>query len=205
MPHATDAVSDSSDQPPRADGLPPSVSTIAAARRLSVTVPTIQRWMDQGVLRGWKTAGGHRRIEVASLEAIVQQRLEGLGRRPSDIDVLLVDDNPLDRELLNGLLRDELPTMLVRTAADGFEALTEVARKVPHLIVTDVRMPFMDGVEMVRHLLTGNPQLRGRILITSVGNGEELRGLGELRAHVRFAHKPVSATALHEALAQILA
>jgi excisionase family DNA binding protein len=184
--------------------LPSSVSTRDAAHRLGVAVPTVQRWMDQGVLRGWKTAGGHRRIELASLDSFVRRQLEGLGqRRPAGLDVLLVDDNPLDREILSDLLHGEDASIALRTARDGFEALTEVARQPPAVVVTDLRMPFMDGVQLLRHLLVDSPQLRGKVLVTSIGSGRELNGLGELRAHVEFAKKPISAAALRAFLERV--
>lgn len=65
-------------------------TTIEAAQRLGVSVQTIQRWVDMGQLRAWKTLGGHRRIESASVETMLAERtvsrttsppLNGLVRR----------------------------------------------------------------------------------------------------------------------------
>ncbi|MEU6716559.1 response regulator transcription factor [Nonomuraea sp. NPDC046802] len=64
--------------------------------------------------------------------------------------VLVVDDEPNIRELLSEAL--ELNGFAVRTASDGRQALEEVARERPDIIVLDVMMPGMDGFAVARRL-----------------------------------------------------
>ncbi|MFB9209168.1 response regulator transcription factor [Nonomuraea spiralis] len=64
--------------------------------------------------------------------------------------VLVVDDEPNIRELLSEAL--ELNGFAVRTAADGRQALREVARERPDIIVLDVMMPGMDGFAVARRI-----------------------------------------------------
>lgn len=64
--------------------------------------------------------------------------------------ILVVDDEPLIREVLGELLADE--GYLVGRAADGQEALDQVDARPPDLIVSDVTMPRIGGVELVRRL-----------------------------------------------------
>jgi len=66
--------------------------------------------------------------------------------------VLFVDDDPDMRELVR-LTLEELAGMQVRTCASGEEALVEVARDPPDLLLLDVMMPGLDGVEVRRRLL----------------------------------------------------
>lgn len=63
------------------------------------------------------------------------------------IRVLVVDDNPVIRGGLVGLLdvRDDIT--VVGEAGNGKEALSVVRAKLPHVVLMDVRMPIMDGVE----------------------------------------------------------
>ncbi|MFI9842243.1 response regulator transcription factor [Nonomuraea sp. NPDC051941] len=64
--------------------------------------------------------------------------------------VLVVDDEPNIRELLSEAL--ELNGFAVRTASDGRQALAEVARERPDIIVLDVMMPGVDGFAVARKL-----------------------------------------------------
>ncbi len=65
-------------------------------------------------------------------------------------EVLLVDDDP---ELLDGLSRFlSRRGIVVRTAANGNEALTSIARDRPHLVITDVVMPEMSGLQLIERL-----------------------------------------------------
>ncbi len=63
--------------------------------------------------------------------------------------VLVVDDSAVDRRLVGGLLRKN-PEWTVEYAANGVEALARMRDALPDLIVTDLSMPAMDGLELVR-------------------------------------------------------
>jgi len=63
--------------------------------------------------------------------------------------VLVVDDSEVDRRLVGGIL-EMRPEYAIAYAADGVEALACARQSPPDLIVTDLRMPNMDGLELVR-------------------------------------------------------
>ncbi len=185
---------------------PPSMSTLEAARRLGVTVPTIQRWLDQGVLRGWKTPGGHRRIAQTSVQSYIDSRMAPpTSTGQGEPDILIIEDDPIYMELLRESLMETMPKARIRFAHDGFEGLAEVAAELPSCVITDIRMPHMDGVEMIRHLLTRHASLAGRVLVMSAGDGGELAALGVLRAAVSFLPKATtSIEMLRAGVAQLL-
>lgn len=56
----------------KSDAAPPVIycSTTEAALSLGVSTRTIQLWVDSGVLAAWKTAGGHRRVLIESVEKL---------------------------------------------------------------------------------------------------------------------------------------
>ena len=64
--------------------------------------------------------------------------------------ILVVEDEPAIRELIEDVLRDE--GHAVRGAGDGLEALAEVERDPPDLVVCDLMMPRLDGRGLVRRL-----------------------------------------------------
>jgi two-component system response regulator AlgR len=66
--------------------------------------------------------------------------------------VLVVDDEPLARERLRALLIELGVGALVSEAQDGAQALAQVARDPPEVVLLDIRMPGMSGLEVARHL-----------------------------------------------------
>ena len=68
------------------------------------------------------------------------------------LKVLIVDDEPPARERLKSLLA-EIPDMdVVGEAANGQQTLTRTHELTPDVVLLDVRMPGMDGIEVARHL-----------------------------------------------------
>jgi len=66
--------------------------------------------------------------------------------------VLIVDDEPLARERMGALVRECAGTQLVGEAGDGRAALEAAAQLQPDVVLLDIRMPVMDGLEAARHL-----------------------------------------------------
>ena len=178
----------------RAPSVPPSYSTAHLARRLGVSVPTVQRWVDLGHLKAWKTVGGHRRIDAGSAEAFIRVQMQqrgGPAEAVAPFSVLVVDDNPDDRDLLCALVEIAVPGARIVVAANGFDALIEVGKAMPDLIVTDITMPHMDGVEMIRHLSTQGDARPPAIVAVSAHSAAHVDKLGGLPAGVTLLAKPV--------------
>lgn len=66
--------------------------------------------------------------------------------------ILIVDDEPLARERLAALLRECSNVEILGEAGDGRAALEAAARLHPDVVLLDIRMPLMDGLETARHL-----------------------------------------------------
>ena len=84
--------------------------------------------------------------------------------------VLVVDDSPVDRRLVGGLL-SKTPNIEVEYAADGEEALQQIRKRLPEVVVTDLIMPNMDGLELVAAAIQEYPHVP-IVLITGKGNEE---------------------------------
>jgi DNA-binding NarL/FixJ family response regulator len=94
------------------------------------------------------------------------------------ISVILVDDQPLLRKGFRMVLEEEDGITVVGEASDGAAALDLVARRHPDIVVMDVRMPGMDGIEATRAILAAEP--RSRILILTTFDLDEY-AFGALR------------------------
>src|SRR5262245_57222914 len=82
------------------------------------------------------------------------------------IKVLLVDDQQLVRTGFRMILADEPEVEVVGEAANGREAVDSAARLLPDVVVMDIRMPVMDGVEATRRLASAGDGPRVLVLTT---------------------------------------
>jgi DNA-binding response OmpR family regulator len=82
--------------------------------------------------------------------------------------ILIVDDSPLDRRLIGGLL-EKIPGIEISYATDGYEALTAVQQDPPDIVLTDLEMPGLGGLDLVRRM-KDLQSLTPVILMTAAGS-----------------------------------
>ncbi|MGW2683590.1 response regulator [Streptomyces sp. NPDC001414] len=92
------------------------------------------------------------------------------------LTVLLVDDEPLVRAGLHAVLEAQPDIDVVGEAADGAAVIPLVRQLRPHVIVMDVRMPLMDGVEATRTVLRTVPDPPKILVVTTFENDEYVYG-----------------------------
>ena len=66
--------------------------------------------------------------------------------------IIIVDDEPLARSRLRAQVEDIALGEVVAEAANGLEAIRAVEASTPDVVLLDIRMPGMDGIETARHL-----------------------------------------------------
>ncbi len=184
-----------------------SITTAQAAEMLGVSPQTVQKWVDAGHLDAWRTVGGHRRVDEASVLKMLREREESLqvvSSTEAPLTVLIVEDNELQAQVLKVQVMDTLPDAEVTLIHSAFSALIAMGRDVPDLLITDIAMPGIDGLAMLR-LLSEHPRTRSMpTVLVSAYSPEELVAVGPVPVEFPLLHKPVSDAALQAALRRVL-
>src|SRR5436189_5505720 len=180
---------------PRSSGIWGSVSstrtkrywgTQRVARVCQVSPATVANWIDQGLLKGHKTPTGRRRVEAEDLTAFlhahemaVPPELEG--GNGHDVVVVVDDDPGYLKALVLTIERSDLD-LEVGEAATGVDALLEIGRVQPSLIVLDYSLPDLNAPEVIRRLLEPGRKLDAEAMVVTGGMPEqaavELRQMG---------------------------
>lgn len=120
----------------------------------------------------------------------------------SSLKILIVDDEPLARERMRSLLDDLAPslaTQVVGEAASGQEALAQLASLAADVVLADIRMPGMDGIELATHL--GRLAQPPAIIFTTAYDNYAIQAF-DLNA-LDYLLKPVRAQRLLSALQKV--
>ena len=96
------------------------------------------------------------------------------GREESSVEgkirVLVVDDHAIVRKGICALLATEKEIEVVGEAKEGQEAVSKTARLRPEVVLMDLVMPGMDGLEAIRRILAGQPEVRILVLTSFAGD-----------------------------------
>ena len=114
----------------------------------------------------------------------VQQLVSENTNRPT---VLVIDDNTDIRQYERTLLQDEY---IVLEAADGKEGLSVAMKEVPDLVICDVMMPVMDGLEFTKQLKTNTATSHIPVIMLTAKNLEEHRAEGYEHGADSYITKP---------------
>src|SRR5262245_33626696 len=119
-------------------------------------------------------------------------------------DVLIVDDSEAIRKILQRMLiQADLGIGKIHEAADGFEAIEVLKACKVHLVLSDINMPNMDGLQLLVHL-GSNPEWKDIpvIMITTEGGEARVKEAIQLGAK-GYVRKPFTADQIKEKLEEL--
>jgi excisionase family DNA binding protein len=175
--------------------------TSYAAKLLGMSVATVQALVERGEIEAWKTRGGHRRISMRSINQYIRDNQPASQFADSEastsLSVLVVEDDENTRELLKACFDEwQLPVDL-SVMGSALEALVDIASLKPDLLITDLDMPGVDGLEMLK-VLRRNPVLANmQVLVITGMNEDAVTARGGLPPGTLFRQKPVNFDWLH--------
>lgn len=167
---------------------------------LGMSRTSLQKLVDSGSIPAVRTAGGHRRLARAVVEAMNQQTGQKAvpypagalaNGGPNTLTVLLVEDDAATAALIASLFGDCWPGVNLLLASDGLEAVLMLERNRPHILVADLNMAPFDGFKLL-HLVASRPEYQSVALVVISGMGApEIEQRGGLAPAVVFLPKPV--------------
>ena len=180
------------------------LTTSVAAAHCRVSVPTLKRWIHSGALTAYRTPGGHYRIDTYQFHRFLES--QGIppyrAAPPAETRLLVVDDDPAIVSVLTTFLSNPPWRFNVETASDGYNALVKVGAFKPAILVLDVFMPHLDGIEVCRRLRV-SPEVRGIKILGITGRLDAIPALLEAGAHECLA-KPFRLEEVRRAVERLL-
>lgn len=132
-------------------------TTHDAARILGIHPFTVGRWIDQGLLKAFRTAGGHRRVRGPDLrryllehEMPVPPELDSAGG--AKLKLLVVDDEQLALNALKRAFKPMANEVELTMTTSPIEALLLLSELRPDGMLIDINMPDLDGFEVCRRV-----------------------------------------------------
>lgn len=139
--------------------------------------------------KGWRRHEGMRMEEVEDYvskpiepASLVPRILELLAEEIRKITVLVVDDHALIREGISAVLGLQKDITLVGEAVNGRDAIEKTLRLVPHVVLMDIVMPIMNGLEAARAISRECP-LSKVLMLTQYDEEENMQAARNARAH----------------------
>ena len=127
------------------------------AEMLMVSPTAVRQWAEKGLLKAQTTPGGHRRFKPAVVERFALSRGIQLDiSSEKGLRILVVDDEVLITEFLKDFFDSFKIPIITEVAKDGFSAGLKVRKFKPQIILLDIRMSGLDGLQVCR-LLKADP------------------------------------------------
>ena len=136
------------------------------ARYCETSVKQVNRWIQRKELEVFQNPGGHYRITKEKFREFLERNNmpiieEFFGTAQKKI--LIADDDAALIKAYSLLLQNHYDNFDIETASDGYEALLKTGGFRPDILILDIRMPRIDGLEVCRRLredTTTNPEIK---------------------------------------------
>lgn len=180
-------------------------TTFEVAKICGVFHTTVINWVNKGKLKAHFTPGGHRRIQPADLVEFMQRFDMPI---PPDLAsrkkrVLIVEDDLVIQQTLQRALKP-LQGVVVQACGNGVEALMAIGREAPDLVVLDIRIPGVNGLDVCRVLHSS--EQTAQIKVIAITGGELTpRDEAFLSEHAQaFMRKPIGISEFRAKAAALL-
>ena len=196
---------------------PEYCTTRQAANLLGISVTYVQHLVEAGTLEAWKTRGGHRRIPLMAVQAYHNLMKGGVAKPQraanivttvaaaeavgltdvsagpiGELSLMIIEDSPMQSVLYSRQLAAWKLPIAVTYCESGYQALIQITRRRPDILLADIVMEGIDGYEVITTIL-GHPELQDmHIAIVSSMAPDQLAARGGVPAGVVHFQKPLN-------------
>jgi excisionase family DNA binding protein len=179
--------------------------TNEVAKLCQVSQGTVIRWIKEGKIPAASTGGGHNRVALGDVIDFLKIHHLPL---PDDVSIekkriLIVDDEPGLRDMIRFMLEREFPSVLIEEAAEGFSAGWKTHSFNPDLVILDLMIPGLDGLQVCDFIRQLEVK-RTKIIAISAINDPEVRNDFLKSGANEFLPKPFELDSLKEMIAALL-
>jgi excisionase family DNA binding protein len=176
-------------------------TTQDVAKVLSASRTSVQRWIDSGSLKVFKTPGGHRRVTQRELVAFL--RRQGAPVPPSllsRVRLLVVDDDLHFLKALKPLMKSLSSSVELDFVDNGVDALLRIGAGQVDAVLLDATMPQLDGLQVLEKL-KANMSTAEVVVIGMSGRADDKLEQKFMKAGAaKFIVKPITPKAIFEVL-----
>ena len=168
------------------------MTTSDVAKELGVTIRSVQLWVEQGALEGWKTPGGHRRITRVSFNRMTASRASQKKNQQNDhgkLHVMIIEKDEATQSLYRQTIKSWGLAVDLKIMVQPIEALIQLSLQTPDLLLTDLTSCEIDSLAMLK-ALRGNDAFSdmGIVAVTNL-SADEIAAKGSLPKRVRLYSK----------------
>jgi len=168
--------------------------TSLAAKKLGLSVGTVQALVEKNELKAWKTDGGHRRISMQSI-AEYQKRFGQFDSQLRDLysplKVLIVDESSETHDLIQSMRLGAGILIESVWITSAFKALINLKTIQPDVLIADLSMPNVDGYDLLRTVRANHLASVLALVGLTMVDPSDLKQLDALPVHTALVKKPV--------------
>ncbi len=184
------------------------MTTSDVAKELGVTIRSVQLWVEQGALEGWKTPGGHRRITRASFNRMTASRASQKKTATSDatkFQVLIIEHDEATQNLYRQTIKTWGLPVDLKIMPNAIEALIAIGLHAPDLLISDLSLTKIDGLAMLKALRSNEAfSEMGMVAVTHL-SADDIAALGSLPKRVRlYSKNPIPFWEMKELMAGLI-
>jgi excisionase family DNA binding protein len=184
------------------------MTTSDVAKELGVTIRSVQLWVEQGALEGWKTPGGHRRITRASFIHLASNRRKQKttnAANNSNLRVLILEKDEATQSLYLQTIKAWGLGVDLKISTNPIEALIDLSLQLPDLFITDLNLNEINALAMIKTLHSNDAFSDMRIAAVTNLSADDISAGGGLPKRVRlYSKNPIPFWEIKELMAGLI-